>query len=165
MDESVQNQRRSEITLYSSNGVGPSVRQKHSYIHVRQLSLSALVCFLHFPETALPQMSRESPEECWPSVPQILQILGHVERLERIIACKGCSALAVWHPETGAVASKLFSMVCLCSGASTRRLICTFTLNAIWTFLSLLPFRVNSFIQMSSYIIFLPFSLKYSTKI
>lgn len=43
MDESAQNQRRSEITLFASNGVGLSVRQRHSYIHVR------LACvFLHF---------------------------------------------------------------------------------------------------------------------
>lgn len=107
MDESVQNQRRSEITLYSSNGVGPSVRQKHSYIHVRQLSRCSCV-FSSFSRTALRQMSRESPEECWPSFPQILQILGHVERSERIIACKGCSALAVWLPETETVTLKLF---------------------------------------------------------
>lgn len=36
IDESAQHQRRSELLYTSSrNGVRPSVRQKHSYIHVR----------------------------------------------------------------------------------------------------------------------------------
>lgn len=154
MDESAQNQRRSEITLYTSNGVGLSVRQKRSYIHVR------LACvFFIFSQSSATNVRGSSWRAATISATNSTNS-GTRGKLGVRYYLRGLprgSALAVWLPETECLWNHFYvSMLCLCSGARTcwwlcgwylavinpsspHCLICTFTLNRIGTFLLLCP--------------------------
>lgn len=59
-------------------------------------SLSASRVFSSFSHRTLPQMSGEAAEEQRPSVLQILQIPGHVERSACVITCEDCLAAPLW---------------------------------------------------------------------
>lgn len=144
----------------SRNGARPSVRQKHSYMHVRRLS-RCILCVL-FSRTALPRSSRDAAEERRPSFPQVPEEAessasaatptrvasqlcspclaprhADADALEIIpeFACSGSgSASAVAHVHVGDYAGCYLVLI---NSSSTRCLIYTFTLNV--TFLPLCP--------------------------
>lgn len=161
MDESAQNQRRSEITLYTSNGVGLSVRQKHSYMHVRQLSQCLACVFFIFSQSSATIVRGSSWRAATisPTNSTNSRTRGKLGVCSYLRGLPSGSALAVWLPEmeTECLWNHFcVSMLCLCSGARTcwwlwgwylavinssspRCLICTLTLNVIGTFLLLCP--------------------------
>lgn len=161
MDESAQNQRRSEITLYTGNGVGLSVRQKHSYIHVHQLSQCLACVFFIFSQSSATNVRGSSWRAATISATNSTNS-GTRGKLGVRYYLRGLprgSALAVWLPEmeTECLWNHFYvSVLCLCSGTRTywwlcgwylavinssspHRLIGAFTINIIGTFLLLCP--------------------------
>lgn len=137
MDESAQNQ-RSEITLYTSNGVGLSVRQKHSYIHTLYTYIHVcLACvFFIFSQSSATNVRGISWRAATISATNSTNS-GTRGKLGVRYYLRGLprgSTLAVWLPETETEClwnHFYVSVLCLCSGVRTCWWLCGWYLAVI----------------------------------